>query len=85
MQSDLASRVEALERQLAAMRGEFKAAAHELSDDDKFMAPAGRRLAKHMGEHWFDIVARRLLLALIGVILVGGAGLLVWAAARGIK
>lgn len=82
---DLASRVEALERQFAAMRGEFKAAAHELSDDDKFMAPAGRRLAKHMGDHWFDIAARRLLLALIGLILVGGAALLVWATARGFK
>jgi hypothetical protein len=81
---ELEARVEALEAQLSAMRQQFKAAAHELRDDEKFMAPAGKILAKHMGDHWFDVAARRLLLALIGLVLVGAAGVLVWAAGKGL-
>ena len=84
---NLDQRVEALEKQLDTLRRdirtEFKAGAHELRDDEKFMGPAGKVLAKHMGDHWFDTAARRLLLALIGLLLVGGASLVLWAAGKG--
>jgi hypothetical protein len=82
---DIEARVEALERQFAALRGEFKAAAHELSDDEKFMAPAGKRLAKHMGEHWFDVAARRLLWVVLGIFGAAVTGLALFLAGKGFK
>jgi len=83
--SDLEQRVDALERQFAAIRGEIKHAAHELSDDDKFMAPAGKRLAKHMGEHWFDVAARRLLWVILGIFGAAVTGLALFLAGKGFK
>jgi len=82
---DLVARVEALERQFAAIRGEIKHAAHELSDDDQFMKPAAQRLSDHAMSHWFDKAARRLLWVVLGIFGAAGAGLAMFLAGKGFR
>ena len=85
MTEELEARVEALERQFAAIKQEVKHAAHELSDDDRFMKPASQRFAGHMAAHWFDIAARRLLWVVLGIFGAAAVGLAMFLAGREFK
>jgi hypothetical protein len=82
---DLAERVAALERQMAAIRQEVKHAANELSNDDGFMRPAAQRLSDHAANHMFDKAARRLLWLLLGIFGAAAAGLAMFLAGKGFK
>lgn len=82
---DIVARVEALERQFAAIRGEIKHAAHELSGDDQFMRPAAQKLSDHAVDHWFDKAARRLLWVVLGIFGAAGAGLAMFLAGKGFR
>jgi len=81
----LVARVEALERQCADIRAEFRAVAHELRQDDEFMRPASQKFAGHVASHWFDIAARRLLWVVLGVFGAAAVGLAMFLAGRGFK
>ena len=83
--NDLEHRVEMLERQFAALRGEIKHVAHELRDDDHFMGPAAQRFGDHVAGHWFDKAARRLLWLVLGILGAAGAGLAMFLAGKGFK
>jgi len=85
MNDDLPARVEALEKQVAAMRSEFKHAAHELREDDAFMRPAAQRFGDHIADHWFDKAARRLLWVVLGIFGAAGAALAMFLAGKGFK
>ena len=82
---DLTARVEALERQMAAVRNEFKAAAHELRIDGEFMGPVSRTVADNVAAHWFDKAARRLLVFVLGVFGAAGVGLALFLAGKGFR
>ena len=82
---DLAHRVEALERQFAAIRAEIKHAAHELREDDGFMRPAAQEFGDHIAAHWFDKAARRLLWAVLGIFGAAAVGLAMFLAGRNFK
>jgi len=85
MDDDLSSRVEAIERQMAEIRAQFKSAAHELRADDDFMRPAAQRLSDHAAAHIFDKAARRLLWAVLGIFGAAAVGLAMFLAGRGFK
>lgn len=81
----LRQRVAVLEAACSEMRREFKAAAHELRDDEGFMRPAAQRLSDHAVSHWFDKAARKLLWFVLGVLGTAGVGVVMFLAGRQIK
>jgi hypothetical protein len=83
--NDLEQRVEMLEKQFAALRGEIKHVAHELTGDDHFMRPAAQKFGDHVTDHWFDKAARRLLWLVLGIFGAAGAGLAMFLAGKGFK
>jgi hypothetical protein len=81
----LRQRVAALESACAAMRAEFKAAAHELRDDSDFMKLSAQSLSDHAVSHWFDKAARKLLWFVLGILGTAGASVVIFLAGRNIK
>jgi hypothetical protein len=67
---ELETRVHALEKTVAQLRTEIKAAAHELREDSNFMKPYSQSVANHVADHWIG-TAGRALIKYLAIIIVG--------------